>query len=662
MRKSRIPGPGAAAAAPLPRPHLRLRRRPEAQRPRLPARRRAHLHRHPAGRLRQRHAGRLRPPGLRDSDPGQAGIGVALTEITIGLLAAGPLTRVAAAGGMGLNFLLFLTASWHTTPYFLGPDLVFTFAWLPFVLAGAEGQPALDNLIRRPSAALSRRVRLRRRRATPSALDAGSTRRALLAEFGAAAAAIAGISLLKGPYTAPRSYGRGRARARGRGAGRQGGGPGCGAAKRAPAGGGKVPPGAVRLGPAGRLPSGSRRHLQRPHRRRPGHPDPRVRRQPQGLQRRLHPRRLHGRLRGRRHRLPLPRRRVQRRNRRSHRRPAAGAARSRCSRRAARSTRCRASPRARVDSEAGQLDGDPCPAQRRALGPDPAAVQLDDRAGDRQPEAAPPERRSRAASLRWKRSKTRSRSAGGMPAPSSSTRIVSRPPCARSAERDLAVGAGVAAGVGEQVADHLAQPLGVGARVPAGSSPRLARSRASRRRRTAQVGSDGEAIAAAAAAPLRGRASTSRSSTSRSIRAISLIASRSTRRTSSAPGACWRASTSSWPRIAVSGVRSSCEASETNCRWREKAASSRSSVVEGGGDEVAGQQGGDERDGAEEEKRPHHLGLGVALPRCLLVAHLVADGDERTPKAATTIAPIESASLPRRPRRDQGRLTGRVSR
>jgi thiosulfate dehydrogenase [quinone] large subunit len=49
--------------------------------------------------------------------PAPAGIGVAITEILIGLLTtAGFFTRVAAAGGMALNFLLFLTASWNTTP------------------------------------------------------------------------------------------------------------------------------------------------------------------------------------------------------------------------------------------------------------------------------------------------------------------------------------------------------------------------------------------------------------------------------------------------------------------------------------------------------------------------------------------------------------------
>jgi thiosulfate dehydrogenase [quinone] large subunit len=78
--------------------------------------------------------------------PVLSGVGVALTEIAIGLLAvAGRFTRASAAAGLGLSLVLFLTASWHTRPYFLGSDIVFAFAWLPFVLTGAHGQPALDN-------------------------------------------------------------------------------------------------------------------------------------------------------------------------------------------------------------------------------------------------------------------------------------------------------------------------------------------------------------------------------------------------------------------------------------------------------------------------------------------------------------------------------------
>src|SRR5690242_14812214 len=82
--------------------------------------------------------------------PVLAGVGVALVEIAVGLLVtAGLLTRAAAAVGLALNLLLFLTNSWHTYPYFLGSDIVFVFAWLPFVVVGAARQPTLDAVLRR---------------------------------------------------------------------------------------------------------------------------------------------------------------------------------------------------------------------------------------------------------------------------------------------------------------------------------------------------------------------------------------------------------------------------------------------------------------------------------------------------------------------------------
>jgi thiosulfate dehydrogenase [quinone] large subunit len=187
--------------------------------------------------------------------PAVAGIGVAITEILIGLLTtAGFFTRVAATGGMALNFLLFLTASWNTTPYFLGPDLVFTFAWLPFVLTGASGQPALDNVVLRPSEAILRRTRLRPiDPSTEPEAAATSTRRVLLAEFAAAALAIAGISALaKGGYTAARTL---------TGGAKGGGGTGGGSATSnsstsSAASNAKVPPNAVKLAPGNRLPKG----------------------------------------------------------------------------------------------------------------------------------------------------------------------------------------------------------------------------------------------------------------------------------------------------------------------------------------------------------------------------------------------------------------------
>lgn len=95
--------------------------------------------------------------------PRAAGVGVALAEIAIGLLTiVGLMTRRAAAAGLGLNLVLFLTASWSTTPFFLGSDIVFCFAWLPLALAGAADQPAVDTLVlnrRIPADRAQRRTR-----------------------------------------------------------------------------------------------------------------------------------------------------------------------------------------------------------------------------------------------------------------------------------------------------------------------------------------------------------------------------------------------------------------------------------------------------------------------------------------------------------------------
>ena len=180
--------------------------------------------------------------------PTLAGVGVALLEITIGLLVlAGLATRAAAAIGLALSLLLFLTNSWKTSPYFLGSDIVFVFAWLPFVLAGARDQPALDHEL------------------TASSHRAGAvTRRTLMLRgvgaTAAGAAAIAGLTaLLRGPYTAPRKLGTGAASGHGSPTGRApaqantGSAP-SGAPPRSPAA--SVPRGAVKLGPAGSVSRG----------------------------------------------------------------------------------------------------------------------------------------------------------------------------------------------------------------------------------------------------------------------------------------------------------------------------------------------------------------------------------------------------------------------
>ena len=188
--------------------------------------------------------------------PKLAGIGVALLEIAIGLLVtAGLLTRVAAAVGLGLNLVLFLTNSWNTSPYFLGSDIVFVFAWLPFVLAGASGQPAVDAVLDR----WAQRRRAAAPNARSSALGPALTRRGVLVEAlgvaGVATLFIGGVSsLAKGSY-------HGTARKLGGAASKTSGASSTASnaaqpAKHQAAPKSKVPSGAVKLGPSSQLPSG----------------------------------------------------------------------------------------------------------------------------------------------------------------------------------------------------------------------------------------------------------------------------------------------------------------------------------------------------------------------------------------------------------------------
>ncbi len=191
--------------------------------------------------------------------PKLAGVGVALIEIAVGLLVtAGLLTRAAAAVGLGLNLVLFLTNSWHAYPYFLGSDIVFVFAWLPFVLTGASGQPALDTGL----------DRLRQSQRRPAAPGGGSLSRrdVLVRALGLAGVATLGIggaaSLAKGSY-------RGK-----RGTVSLAGGSGAPvrhpAAHRQAAAKAQLPHGAVRLGPSSRLPRGKGATYRDP---RDGRPD-----------------------------------------------------------------------------------------------------------------------------------------------------------------------------------------------------------------------------------------------------------------------------------------------------------------------------------------------------------------------------------------------------
>jgi thiosulfate dehydrogenase [quinone] large subunit len=202
--------------------------------------------------------------------PSLAGAGVALTEIAVGLLViTGLLTRPAAAVGLLLNLVLFLTNSWHTYPYFLGSDIVFVFAWLPFTLVGAARQPTLAPLLARialertrprarPAAGPGQRTPARRE-PIPAATETQLTRRGVIGTslglVAAATGAIAGLSvLLRGSYRpATRTLGSvARQPTTSTAAKKTATRSAAGTSPRAR----NLPSGAVKLGPAGQLPAG----------------------------------------------------------------------------------------------------------------------------------------------------------------------------------------------------------------------------------------------------------------------------------------------------------------------------------------------------------------------------------------------------------------------
>ena len=81
------------------------------------------------------------------------GILIALAELAIGVgTLLGLWARLAALGGAVLSFFLFMTVSFHSSPYYTGADIVFLFAWIPLVIAGAGGVWSVDaiaaNLVR----------------------------------------------------------------------------------------------------------------------------------------------------------------------------------------------------------------------------------------------------------------------------------------------------------------------------------------------------------------------------------------------------------------------------------------------------------------------------------------------------------------------------------
>ena len=133
------------------------------------------------------------------------GVVIALSELAVGTgTLLGFRVRLAAVGGMVLSFMLFLTVSFHAIPYYTGADIVFFFAWIPFVIGGGGDLLSLDSALfraqrPRPGVAgqrtvtttnFDRRAFLRRTGATAAVATLG----VLSASLAAAAGRLAGRS------------------------------------------------------------------------------------------------------------------------------------------------------------------------------------------------------------------------------------------------------------------------------------------------------------------------------------------------------------------------------------------------------------------------------------------------------------------------------------
>ena len=118
------------------------------------------------------------------------GVLIAFGELAVGVgTLLGLRARLAAAGGLALSLMLFLTVSFHSAPYYTGADIVFAFAWTPLLLAGSGPVLSLD-------AAIANWADKQPRRAGP-----GASRREVVLG-GTVTAVVAAVTLVAGGLAA----------------------------------------------------------------------------------------------------------------------------------------------------------------------------------------------------------------------------------------------------------------------------------------------------------------------------------------------------------------------------------------------------------------------------------------------------------------------------
>jgi len=134
----------------------------------------------------------LLDPALHASIP--VALVISFGELAVGLgTLLGLFGRIAATGGMLLSLSFFLTVSFNDNPYYYGPDIVFLFAWTPFVLAGS-GAWSLDAIFARRAERAHRAVLVAAAKRGPAARSRAAEleRRVFLQK--ASAAGVIGIA------------------------------------------------------------------------------------------------------------------------------------------------------------------------------------------------------------------------------------------------------------------------------------------------------------------------------------------------------------------------------------------------------------------------------------------------------------------------------------
>ena len=123
------------------------------------------------------------------------GLLIAFAELAVGVgTLLGLWQRLAAAGGVALSLMLFLTVSFHSSPYYTGSDIVFAFAWTPLLLAGAGPVLSAD-------ATIAARARARAGRGSRRVTETEASRREVVLK-GTVTGAAAAVSLALGGVVA----------------------------------------------------------------------------------------------------------------------------------------------------------------------------------------------------------------------------------------------------------------------------------------------------------------------------------------------------------------------------------------------------------------------------------------------------------------------------